>query len=80
MLNWHENVKDNKGTGSSQTSDSGAWVYCRIIHLSRDGGGGNICRGVDKFLMTHAKFESLWEIIMGHIHWAAGYRFLGPEV
>lgn len=38
------------------------------VHSLRGVGGGKICRGIDKFLLTHAKFESLWKN-----HWASGY-------
>lgn len=61
MLNRHDNGRDSKGAEFSQTSDSGAQVHCRIIHLDRGVGGGKICRGMGKFLLTHAKFESLWK-------------------
>lgn len=58
MLNRHDNGRDSKG---AEFSDSGAQVHCRIIHLNRGVGGGKICRGMGKFLLTHAKFESLWK-------------------
>lgn len=67
MLTWHENGRD-KGAGSSQSSDSGSLSGLQYHSLRQKLETGETCEGVNTFLLTHVKFESLWKIKMAHIH------------